>query len=900
LVDAWAGALRNDDQAWTELPQVIDSPYLAPRERASRHRDYARRLARHDRRAEAIEVLERALSPRERLSLDSVGDMYEELVRYYVAEAKQTEDKLLGGTTMPGRIVGLWDKPLALCQRYVEESPYSDSAHRLLGDTCRDAGRRQDAEAAYRRAAELATNDYGRRRALGALAELLLADGRAAEAVTCLRDPAYLRNELDTRLTLLEALIKAGEREEARGLLNEVFAFLSRRSYWSGGSRTQERLVEVVQALEGENRVTARIQAAFDEDPSAGPLARILIKRYQDAKQYSALVAMADKIRVASESGWRSLDEILDALRDEDQHELRAQVAFDAILSGRVSREYHVERLARQCVDASRGAEKLGEMGTRAEEAFGTDPGNIGLGILLAELYEAADRDDDAFQVRADLAARYPDESRVVGRLVSEAGDDPERGEVALPYLERAVLHSPGSSDRHAQLARVCRRTERDAEAAAEYALAFETQANPLQMRDLGGEFEVHERLGTTADLMKRYQQFVDDWPDDPVAHLVLAMVYRQAARQEDAVAQLNRVSELARGRRDVLGRLAELYREMGMADRALAELKTLVDAPGSEHQKVESVRDYVRVCREMKRYQDALAVIDDVLREMDPEDWPGRELVRLRQETVEAMEAEPPPPPRLRLLLSVRRLWECQQRDLAAGTAVTSRAQAVLEGWVEGDPSQPFSYDVNMIVAARNARGDGTMVVTCEADRCQAQAGGMLPLPGGRAFFRHSLTVDEGKATNPRDGCLVTRRLAPIVAGRHRCTVTVTIPWAAKVSLAFAAGATLVGDSIEGTARDGERFVAVFDDPGAIPASREFSAALTLGPGVTDYAPEVIIERISEPRPMPAGETMGGVGFESDIVHAQVDAPGKFFLQRYDTETRWAVRMAPIARSGS
>jgi len=335
------------------------------------------------------------------------------------------------------------------------------------------------------------------------------------------------------------------------------------------------------------------------------------------------------------------------------------------------------------------------------------------------------------------------------------------------------------------------------------------------------------------------------------------------------------------------------------MPDRALAELKALVDAQGEHPRSLDALREYVSLCRDMKRYREALAAIDDIIANAEPDDWIARDLIRLRQEIVDAMEAEPPPPPRLRLLLSVRRLWECQERDLAVGTAVTSQAQAVFQGWVEGDPGVAFSYDAMIDIAAPNARGDGTTVITCQADRCEARAGGMLPLPGGRASFRHAVTVDEGAATNPPAGCLVSRRLAPIAGGRYRCTVTVRLPWAAKVSLAFPAGATVVGDRVEGAARDGDRFVAVINDPAAMPASCEFSAALRLAPDVTDYAPEVIIHRISEPRPVPAGETMGGVGFEFDIVHAKLDAPGEFFLERYDTETRWALRMVPIAKSG-
>lgn len=894
LLDAWAGAVSDDDHAWTELENLLDNPHLVGHERTRRFRDYARKLAQNDRTQDAIAVLERALSPRQRLLVSDVHNLYEHLVHLYATEARDRENELLGPITVPARIVGLWDKPLALCRRYVDEAPFSPRPHLLLAETYRDAGQSRDAEAAYRRALELSAEPWARARAISGLTEILLAFQRADEAVDYLRDPDYLRNELHTRIALIDALAKAGRQEEAGTTLDEMFVFLSRRSYWWGGRETQEALLSVVKALEGEAGAMPRIEAAFDRDPSSGPLARILIDHYRDTKQFAKLTALAGRVGLSTDRGRECLDRVLDALRDAGEHQRRAQVALDIILSGGLPREYHLRWLSDICVDASREAGTLNEMGVRVEAEFAKDPASVAIGFLLARLYEAADRRDDAVRVYADLADKYPADRTIVDWLFSRAPTGPEHDQVVLPHLERAVLREPRHAIRHAQFAGVLGRAQRDQEAAAQYAIAFQTEDNPLQMRHLSDEFAVHGRLGTTADLVKRYEQFAADWPEDPVAHLVLAMAYRQAQRQEDAVAQLNRASELAGGRRDVLGRLVEVFRELGMADRALAELKTLIDSSGRDHERLESLREYVRVCREMKRYHEAIAAIDEVIPDLDPEGWMVGELMRLRDETTKAMQAEPPPPHRLRLSLSVRRLWECHERDLHAGTHVASQAQAVFEGEVVGEAGAQFSYEALMDIAAPGAVGDGTTVLSCEADRCQARGGGMLPLPGGQASFRHAVNVDEGTASNPADACLVTRSLAPIAGGRRRCTIGVRTPWAARVALVFPAGASIVGDAIEGAQRDGDRFVAALAEPGG----REFAAVVTLDAGVTDYAPEVVIERVGQPHEVANSGTMSGIGLTADVVTGRLRAGREFTLDHGKTEVRWALRMAPIVES--
>ena len=656
LLRTWSSLARYDKKACDALALLRDDSLLPPSQEAVLTVYVAECLATNGRRPEAIALLEQLLSSKDRLDLATDDQAFELLVSCYGGE-------------------GQWDAALATCRRYVDEAPHHPWRHLLLAKTCLRGGQPQNAEAAYRRALELRLDNLTRGQTECDLGTLLVSQGRPGEGAEHLREAQRLGRGVGW--ALIEALIAAGQADQARAEADAALARAAMQGYSDGrGRHTRGELYHPLVAVDGEPAVLTRFQAAHNAFPNAGGVAGMLIDWYAAAGQFQPMVALLRTLPSSQVWPQKALSDVVSVLAKAHEHELLVTATLE-FLSARYLEPAALDAVCQVMIGSARDAGKLDELRTRVEAALAQQPDNDALVCLLAQVCMATDRRAEAVRLYAPLAAECPGDQVIVGWLLAAAGDDPAHSAALLPVLERSA-HDLNSADARAALAKALANCGREQEAVEQYALIFESTVNPFRQSWLADEVALHQRLGIIDQLVDRYRRFVPDWPNDPAAQIALGDLYLQLGRRTEAIARYQRASRLSGKRATVHRVLAANYVSLGMPESAHAELWAIVTGAPNPYERVEAVREYVRgcrklevldralaqvrpligksqdeyetrdlleeyidLCRELKRYREALAIIDEWARKAPPESRIAPALASWRKYTVEAMDPD-------------------------------------------------------------------------------------------------------------------------------------------------------------------------------------------------------------------------------------------------------------------
>lgn len=157
----------------------------------------------------------------------------------------------------------------------------------------------------------------------------------------------------------------------------------------------------------------------------------------------------------------------------------------------------------------------------------------------------------------------------------------------ASPYFEEAIKRNPGHPESHFYLG-YCEESERKLEEAERHytrAIALAEEAGQKFAPPYQGMARLRLLESRPGEALPFAMKAVDVDPSDAIGHTVLARVYAELHRREEAASEWQRAAELDPNNPQPFYRLSRLYSELGQkekADLALAKYNRLVSLYGA------------------------------------------------------------------------------------------------------------------------------------------------------------------------------------------------------------------------------------------------------------------------------------------------------------------------------
>ncbi|MBI5517225.1 MAG: tetratricopeptide repeat protein [Deltaproteobacteria bacterium] len=530
---------------------------------------------------------------------------------------------------------GSIDRLLADVEQRAAAAPNNPSPSLLLGHLYRDAGRLDDALAAYTRAEALAPGSPQGPRARAQLLSRMdrRADARSAydqalthtsephaqaELLRALMDLALGLDDLDgarayhQRLLGLERTSVAARRELAEALL-------ARRRYVEAIAEYES----VARALTGDNRVLP-------------PVLRDLARAQLEAGQLDACLATLRRALglAGGDAGVRR--ELYDLLREAHVrlHDVEAWVAeLERAGAGDFDRAMLLARLHDELGHGDAAVAAL-------RRAITLRPADIDAHVRLVQLLTQLARLDELLTARRRLVAIAPRNPDYVLDLAEELMRRGQRVE-ALRVLAQASARAGNDPDLHRRLAlRYEQFGERDL-AVREQEIAARQDPSPDSLGELADRYlergdreralglvrrmtegsrdprdwcaraEWYAAQGMISEGVDVYREALHAYPDDLELHKGLAVLLERNRAFADAVAAWRRVLELARNdrdlRREARARIVNLWNLQGVL---AAQAQALAHGFEQEPPDLEAGRDLAEAYLRLRRTEEAEQVL--------------------------------------------------------------------------------------------------------------------------------------------------------------------------------------------------------------------------------------------------------------------------------------------------
>ncbi|MGH9870583.1 MAG: tetratricopeptide repeat protein [Candidatus Polarisedimenticolia bacterium] len=415
--------------------------------------------------------------------------------------------------------------------------PENADALMLLGDIMRGRERREEAEAAYRRAAELLgdTTPAGLD-ASCALADILTQQGRSGEAIAVLRRvQAAAPKRSSVQHDLGRILLVVGELQAAeRAFLGE----LELQTAWGAPGQVRETIV----ASTREGLGVVRYRLGND----AGAIEALSHAPGSIEARYHAGLALSRLGRHQE-----ALTALRDVLARDPQHRGALQAVARAAGAAGLSEEkqdalarfgelYKQDEAARalhvRVFELRTQADTLAKKGdsreaaARLEEAVRLAPDDLDLLLLLGRVQYGAQNPAAAEQTFRRILEKEPLQAEALhrlGRLLAERGDVP----AAMALMESACGASPLNISYRVHLAQTYLRAGRPEDGVRELRLARRlAPADPESAYNLGLGLA---QAGSLREAATELEESVRQGYTDPMVHQVLAQIYERLGDAE-------------------------------------------------------------------------------------------------------------------------------------------------------------------------------------------------------------------------------------------------------------------------------------------------------------------------------------------------------------------------------
>ena len=230
---------------------------------------------------------------------------------------------------------------------------------------------------------------------------------------------------------------------------------------------------------------------------------------------------------------------------------------------------------------------------------------------------------DGQYQLISD---RHPDDPAILLLLAEMylAADQPDK---ARPLLERVLSQDQTSYPGHILMARLCQVQERIDEAVGHYQKALERNwSSELQM-ELG---ELYIKIGRYEEAVALYEAILERDEQNESARVALIHVYLLQKKDDQALAELNRLKSFADQPRRVDLTIARLYAKQKHYDKAIAITEKILEkenlpgqvfscrAPCSTGKYERALKQVRQIDRKAPEYPDALFLQVRILREQN------------------------------------------------------------------------------------------------------------------------------------------------------------------------------------------------------------------------------------------------------------------------------------------
>ncbi len=380
------------------------------------------------------------------------------------------------------------DDASSTLQSLIRSTPDNSEAHYALGLVFRKQGNLERAQGEWLRALRLDPNSLGAERALAdAAMEQGDMRGLQSNATQLIRIAPESPQGYSLR-ALAETNLKQYSQAEQDAQQAIAVAPQSAYGYVELGNLrfAQQRYSEALTAY----------KAALIRNPGSLDAVRGLANTYIAQGEVDSAIA-AVKAAIAASPSNSGLDVLLGRILF---HSRRDYAAAEAVLSKAVSLEPHNVDAWLQLSEAQATQGKVDLAISTSEQALHTNPGNLGLFLLLGDLYEASSQWKNAagaYQNALAINSQNP---------------------VASMGLARVMLQTGGNLDVALSLAETARRELPESPVAADtagwiyyqkglYSLALNSLQQALKLQQLGGMTEnpdIHYHLGMTYEMVNQ------------------------------------------------------------------------------------------------------------------------------------------------------------------------------------------------------------------------------------------------------------------------------------------------------------------------------------------------------------------------------------------------------------
>ena len=530
------------------------------------------------------------------------------------------------GLTETYQAVGMFPEALEIVQKLIAENPstayYSQLALVYMADD-----RFDDAVAAYRKAIELAPNDW---RVYEGLAQLYAQTGDLDTAEktykTALQLTRYNRNRRIINEQLAEIYLQQNEFEEAlkkmeaegvlifkkletvaqeyhkQDKLKEAVMAYKKAFGLTAGSSSRNRIAKVLVHIYREqgrlDEILKKAEEADTPDPEINiALQKMLAKEYMETGEIEKAIALSKQIIVRNPKDHEFRAAFANFYTKQRRHD-EAIVILEALIEDTPNSERYRDQLVR----AYRAANRFSDAVSLYREAIKLYPGNRWMHTQLAQLY-IRKGDFDAAEKLYKIALQFPDEES--GRIYEELGQ---------LYIRKGDLDAAEKTYKEARMYRelgqlYIQRNDFDA--------AEKTYKEAGMYKELG---QLYIRKGDFDAADQAYREALQ-FPDEESGRIYdeLGRLYTQIGDFNAAEQAYKDAVEFMKGNSDrhrIERQLMEFYRQRGK----LAEVLKKAEAEGALT--FEMLLAQAREYRSQGKLEDATAAYKKVLKLMNPQNW--------------------------------------------------------------------------------------------------------------------------------------------------------------------------------------------------------------------------------------------------------------------------------------